>query len=418
MDLGESPERHILHADLDAFYAAVEQLDNPDLRGKPVLVGGRPEGRGVVATASYEARVFGVHSAMPMKTAVRLCPQGIVVRPRFPRYRELSKQVMDIFLSFTSLVEPLSLDEAYLDITERVRADNRAPLAVALRLKSQVSLETGLTVSVGAATSKSVAKIASDIRKPDGLVVVEPGDERAFLEPLAVDKLWGIGPKTAEKLRRSGIETIGQLAQQTKEWHTRQFGKSAPGIRAKALGQDRDEVRTEREAKSVSSENTFSVDLTDPEELKQEMEKLASGVAVHLQRKTLTGRTVTVKARLADFTTFTRQTTLPEPTGDEATIRDTAWRLLSQELQDGTQLPVVGSRSVRVPCTQPAARPAPTQPGGTVPTAAAGPLGKGLTGAVPHRTSVRADPPVYAYRNMSFSGSRTRACTVASSMGS
>ena len=258
LDLGESPERHILHADLDAFYAAVEQLDNPDLRGKPVLVGGRPEGRGVVATASYEARVFGVHSAMPMKTAVRLCPQGIVVRPRFPRYRELSKQVMDIFLSFTSLVEPLSLDEAYLDITERVRADNRAPLAVALRLKSQVSLETGLTVSVGAATSKSVAKIASDIRKPDGLVVVEPGDERAFLEPLAVDKLWGIGPKTAEKLRRGGIETIGQLAQQTKEWHTRQFGKSASGIRAKALGQDRDEVRTEREAKSVSSENTFS----------------------------------------------------------------------------------------------------------------------------------------------------------------
>ena len=342
MELGESPGRHILHADLDAFYAAVEQLDNPDLRGKPVLVGGRPEGRGVVATASYEARVFGVHSAMPMKTAVRLCPQGIIVRPRFPRYRELSRQVMDIFRSFTPLVEPLSLDEAYLDITERVQADNRAPLAVALRLKSQVSLETGLTVSVGAATSKSVAKIASDIRKPDGLVVVEPGDERAFLEPLAVDKLWGIGPKTAEKLRRSGIETIGQLAQQTKEWHARQFGKSASSIQAKALGQDRDEVRTEREAKSVSSENTFSVDLTDPEELKQEMEKLASGVALHLQRKTLTGRTVTVKARLADFTTFTRQTTLPEPTGDEATIRATAWQLLSQELYEGRSFRLLG----------------------------------------------------------------------------
>ena len=339
---GESPVRHILHADLDAFYAAVEQLDNPELRGKPVLVGGRPEGRGVVATASYEARVFGVHSAMPMKTAVRLCPQGIIVRPRFPRYREFSKQVMDIFRSLTSLVEPLSLDEAYLDITERVQADNRAPLAVALRLKSQVSLETGLTVSVGAATSKSVAKIASDIRKPDGLVVVEPGDERAFLEPLAVDKLWGIGPKTAEKLRRSGIETIGQLARQTKGWHTRQFGKSASAIQAKALGQDRDEVRTEREAKSVSSENTFSVDLTDPEDLKQEMEKLASGVASHLHVKTLTGRTVTVKARLADFTTFTRQTTLPEPTGDEATIQATAWRLLSQELHEGRSFRLLG----------------------------------------------------------------------------
>ena len=338
----KSLERHILHADLDAFYAAVEQLDNPDLRGKPVLVGGSPEGRGVVATASYEARRFGVHSAMPMRTAVRLCPQGIVVRPRFPRYRELSKQVMDIFLSVTPLVEPLSLDEAYLDITARVAEDNQPPMAVALRLKTQVSQETGLTVSVGAATCKSVAKIASDLRKPDGLVVVEPGDEREFLDPLAVEKLWGIGPKTAEKLRQSGVETIGQLAQQTQEWHARQFGKSAAGIRAKALGQDRDQVRTEREAKSVSSENTFSVDLMDPDELKQEMEKLASGVARHLEARTLTGKTVTVKARLADFTTFTRQTTLLTPTGDEAVIRDTAWQLLAKELQPGRSFRLLG----------------------------------------------------------------------------
>ncbi|CAI8020023.1 DNA polymerase IV, partial [Geodia barretti] len=223
--------RHILHADLDASYAAVEQLDNPDLRGKPVLVGGtsgrqRSGGHGFVRSPRVRRPFGNAH-----ENAVRLCPQGIIVRPRFQRYRELSKQVMDIFRSFTPLVEPLSLDEAYLDITERVQADNRAPLRWALRLKSQVSLETGLTVSVGAATSKSVAKIASDIRKPDGLVVVEPGDERAFLEPLGRDR-YGVLAKDAEKLGGSGRDrNVGQLAQQTKEWHTRQFGKSASASR-------------------------------------------------------------------------------------------------------------------------------------------------------------------------------------------
>ncbi|PKB81095.1 MAG: hypothetical protein BZY88_07205 [SAR202 cluster bacterium Io17-Chloro-G9] len=329
---GELPRRHILHADLDAFYAAVEQLDNPDLRGKPVLVGGSPEGRGVVATASYEARQFGVHSAMPMRSAVRLCPQGIVVHPRFSRYREFSRRVMDIFQELTSLVEPLSLDEAYLDITAVVEDEDRVPLAVALDLKRRVNEETGLTISIGAATSKSVAKIASDLQKPDGLVVVEPGDERDFLAPLAVGKLWGIGPKTAEKLNKGGVETIGQMAQQSGEWFNRQFGKRAGSIQAKALGLDREEVHTEREAKSVSSENTFSVDLVNPEDLKLELDKLASGVAGHMERKGLTARTVTLKARLADFTTFTRQTTLPAPTCEVAIIQETAWRLLSQEL--------------------------------------------------------------------------------------
>ena len=338
----ESPTKHILHADLDAFYAAVEQLDNPDLRGKPVLVGGSPEGRGVVATASYEARQFGVHSAMPMRSAVRLCPQGIVVRPRFSRYREFSLRVMDIFRKLTPLVEPLSMDEAYLDITAVVEHGDRVPLAVALDLKRQVNEETGLNISIGAATSKSVAKIASDLHKPDGLVVVEPGDERDFLAPLAVGKLWGIGPKTAEKLNRSGVETIGHLAQQPEEWFIRQFGKRAESIQAKALGQDREVVHTEREAKSVSSENTFSVDLANPDDLKPELDKLALGVAQHLERKGLTARTVTLKARLADFTTFTRQTTLATPTADTATIQETAWRLLSQELTPGRSFRLLG----------------------------------------------------------------------------
>ena len=186
--------RHIIHADLDAFYASVEQLDNPELRGKPVLVGGRPENRGVVATASYEARLFGVHSAMPMRSAVRRCPQGIIVRPRFDRYRELSRKVMEVFLGVTALVEPLSLDEAYLDITEAVDF-GKPPLAVALDLKQQVNLETGLILSVGVATNKSVAKIASDMDKPDGLVVVPPGEEADFLAGVGRGQAVGHRPK-------------------------------------------------------------------------------------------------------------------------------------------------------------------------------------------------------------------------------
>ena len=323
--------RHIIHADLDAFYAAVEQLDNPGLRGKPVLVGGRPENRGVVATASYEAREFGVHSAMPMRSAVRRCPQGIIIRPRFDRYQELSRKIMEIFFGVTALVEPLSLDEAYLDITEAVDI-GKPPLAVALDLKQQVHLETGLILSVGVATNKSVAKIASDMDKPDGLVVVQPGEEADFLAGLAVGKLWGIGPKTAERLNRDGIETIGELAAQPLDWFAQCFGQRAASVRARAMGEDQEPVFTERETKSVSAENTFSTDLGEPERLHVELGRLASNVARHLENKSLQGKTVTLKARLADFTTFTRQLTLPAPTDSEQIILECAWQLLSQEL--------------------------------------------------------------------------------------
>ena len=235
--------RHIIHADLDAFYAAVEQLDNPELAGKPVLVGGRPENRGVVATASYEAREFGVHSAMPMRTAVQRCPQGIIVPPRFSRYREMSDRVMAIFRDLTGLVEPLSLDEAYLDISAVVDGGQK-PLAIALDLKRRIAEETGLTLSVGVGTCKSVAKIGSDLDKPDGLVVVQPGDEAEFLAPLAVNKLYGIGPKTAERLHLEGIETIGQLAEQTIDWFASFFGQRAAGIRNKSMGRDDEPVHT------------------------------------------------------------------------------------------------------------------------------------------------------------------------------
>ncbi|CAI8014907.1 DNA polymerase IV [Geodia barretti] len=327
---------HIIHADLDAFYATVEQLDNPELRGKPVLVGGRPESRGVVATASYEARPFGVHSAMPMRTAVRLCPQGIIVRPRFNRYREMSRLVMDVFRDFTEIVEPLSLDEAYLDIS------GRWPLGVALELKRRVKEETGLTVSVGVSASKYVSKIASDLQKPDGLVVVPSGDETGFLAPLAVGKLWGIGPKTAERLNAEGVETIGDLASKPTDWFARVFGQRAESVRLRAAGQDNEPVHTERVTKSVSSETTFPDDIGDTEELHRVLDELASGVSGSLEGKGLQGRTVTVKMRLADFTTFSRQSTLPRPSNDVDPIRELAWRLLSAELTAGRTFRLLG----------------------------------------------------------------------------
>ena len=389
--------RHILHADLDAFYAAVEQLDRPDLRGKPVLVGGRPEERGVVATASYEARKYGVHSAMPMSVAARLCPEGIIVPPRFDRYSEVSGQVMAIFHDLTDLVEPLSLDEAYLDITAVVAA-GVTPLAVALDLKRRVQAETGLTLSVGVATIKSVAKIASDLNKPDGLVAVPPGEESGFLDPLPVGKQWGIGPKTADRLREEGIETIGQLAHQPLDWFVRRFGKRGGSIHARALGKDQEPVQTERVTKSVSAETTFASDISDPERLCAELARLAGNVARHLDRKDLQGRTVTVKLRLADFTTFTRQTTLPVVTHSESTILEKAWRLLSSELTPGRAFRLLGvgvstlgeAPQLQLPLLEDMGRPQ-APPGGTDST--------------------------HCYRNRSFSGGRISDRQLASSVG-
>ena len=343
----ETPEtsagspRHIIHADLDAFYAAVEQLDNPDLVGKAIMVGGRPEDRGVVATASYEAREYGVRSAMPMRTATRLCPHGIIIPARFDRYREMSRSVMQVFHRITDLVEPLSLDEAYLDVTGPVNAGG-VPLGIALDLKNQVNRETGLTLSVGLGTSKSVAKIASDLQKPDGLVVVAPGEEESFLAGLPVGKLWGIGPKTAQRLNAEGVETIGQLASQPDTWFRQVFGQRAMDVRAMARGQDKAPVRTQRETKSVSAETTFADDLSGEETLYPYLARLAGRVANHLEGKQLQGKTVTVKARLADFTTFTRQTTLPQSTSDESIILETAWRLFSKEMTPDRSFRLLG----------------------------------------------------------------------------
>ena len=333
--------RHILHADLDAFYASVEQLDNPVLRGKPVVVGGSPASRGVVAAASYEARAFGVRSAMPMHTAMQRCPQAVRVSPRFDRYHEVSGQVMEIFRDITDLIEPLSLDEAFLDVTTRV-APNTAPESIADGLRRRVLDEVGLTISVGVATSKSIAKIASDMDKPDGLTIVIPGNEREFLAPLPVRKLWGIGPKASERLVAEGIETIGDLAQMTEAWFASRFGKNGPKMRELALGYDDRPVVVSRETKSISAETTLAEDTGSPEMLQELIARLSQRVARQLADADLQGRTVKLKLRLSDFTTFTRQRSLTQPEDSADVIAAISSSLLERELHSGRQFRLIG----------------------------------------------------------------------------
>jgi len=337
----QTAPRCVFHADLDAFYASVEQLDNPDLKGKPVLVGGSPEQRGVVAACSYEARTFGVYSAMPMRTAVSRCPQAIILPPRFSRYHEVSTQVMSILRDLTPLVESMSLDEAYLDVTEAL-AGGSTPREMAESLKRRVKSETGLTISVGAATSKSVAKIASDMEKPDGLVIVEPGTERAFLDPLPVRKLGGIGPKTEEQLRRHGIERLGQLASRPPEWLAREYGQRGAELSALSRGEDNRPVVVERGTKSISAETTFANDQGDPEILHDRLAALTERVAERLERSGHRGRTVTIKLRLSDFTTFTRSMTLTVPPKTTEAILAVADQLLERELDPSRQFRLLG----------------------------------------------------------------------------
>jgi len=333
--------RCIIHGDLDAFFASVEQLDNPDLRGRPVVVGGPPESRGVVAAASYEARAYGVHSAMAMRIALSLCPQAVRVSPRFQRYAEISKRVMDIFRQVTPLVEQMSMDEAFLDVSERV-GKGWSPEEVAGTVKKRVRQEVGLTVSVGVASSKSVAKIASGLNKPDGLTVVPPGGERQFLAPLPVQSLWGVGPKTAERLADDSITTIGDLAGQSEEWARSRFGARGAYFVSLARGIDDRPVMVEHETKSVSVETTFPKDVDDPKALEASLRKLAENTARRLRRAGLRGRTIKLKLRLADFTTFTRQTTIARPTDSVEVILAEASGLLARELHAGHRFRLLG----------------------------------------------------------------------------
>ena len=333
--------RHILHADFDAFYASVEQLDNPELRGKPVVVGGSPDERGVVASASYESRRFGIRSAMPMRTAFQRCPQAVRVPPRFDRYHQVSRQVMEMFHEITPLVEPMSLDEAFLDVTDTVTPELQ-PEEIAIALRRRVRADLGLTISVGVATSKSVAKVASDMQKPDGLTVVAPGTEREFLEPLEARKLWGIGPKTAARLAADGVNTIGELASKPDEWLAKKLGSVGPYVRRLALGQDESPVVTEREAKSVSAETTLARDTADVEILYELVDRLSQRVSCRLVSGGLRGRTVKVKLRLSDFTTFTRQRTLREPDSSPDAIAGNARAMLDREMREGRRFRLVG----------------------------------------------------------------------------
>ncbi len=333
--------RTIIHADMDAFYASVEQRDRPELRGKPVVVGGPPEARGVVAAASYEARRFGIRSAMPMSRALRLCPQAVRVSPRFGRYGEISRQVMAIFRSLTPLVEPLSLDEAFLDVTGRVQRLGGVA-ALARGLKRQVRERTGLTVSIGVATNKTVAKIASDMKKPDGLVIVPPGRERAFLAPLPVRALWGVGPKAEAVLAKAGFRTIGQIAETGPERLEALFGSRGRQLWEMAQGRDARPVEPEHERKSVGAETTFPRDLADGPELRQELGRMARDVWGRLSRPGLKARTVVLKLRYADFRTITRQASRPDPTDGLEEIRGMAAGLLDKAVAEGDRFRLLG----------------------------------------------------------------------------
>ncbi len=333
--------RHILHADFDAFYASVEQLDNPELRGKPVVVGGSPEGRGVVAACSYEARAYGVRSAMPMRTALQRCPHAVRVPARFDRYHEVSRAVMAIFHDITPLVQPMSLDEAFLDVTDVV-SDGRGPGIIAAELRREVKDKLSLTISVGVATSRSVAKIASDFDKPDGLTIVPAGTERDFLAPLPASRLWGIGPKTARRLEAEGVNTIGDLAAKPRSWFDAQFGKTGARIRDLAVGQDDSPVAVEREVKSISSETTLAEDTGDAEHLYAIIDDLSARVAESLERNEMPGHTVKLKLRLSDFTTFTRQRTLPEAVSSAEELGRVARSLLEAELTDDRRFRLLG----------------------------------------------------------------------------
>ncbi len=324
-------DRAILHVDMDAFYASVEVLDDPSLRGKPVMVGGTPEGRGVVAAASYEARTFGVHSAMPAAQAVKRCPHGVFLRPRMERYLEISKEIFTVFRDFTPLVEPLSVDEAFLDVTGCRRLFGSAE-DIGRAIKDRIGRDVGLTASVGLAPNKFLAKLASDLEKPDGFVVIEEGEVRERLAVLPVGKLWGVGKVTERELNRRGIITVGDLLAAPRQDLVDRFGDHAAHLLQLAVGHDERPVVPVHEAKSVGNEITFASDIADAEELRGIVDHLAEKVAWRLRRHGLCGRTIVLKARYPDFTTHTRSHTLPHPTQSTTEIRSAARELLTERL--------------------------------------------------------------------------------------
>ena len=328
MDTQGKLKERIIHLDMDAFYPSVEVLDNPSLKGKPVIVGGSKE-RGVVSSASYEARKFGVHSAQPMAKARRLCSNGIFLPVRMSRYREVSKQVFEIFHRFTPLVEPLSIDEAFLDIAGSVRLFGQ-PEEIAKEIKQIIFAETGLTISAGVAPSKFVAKIASEMEKPDGLTVVHPDNVRKFLDPLPVKKMWGVGKVSQRLLRRLNIHTFQDLRLTPVEILEKNFGKHGVKIHLLARGIDDREVIPEHGVKSVGHELTFSQDIISLDAAQKDLLVLGNKVARRMRRKGLKGKTITLKVKYSDFVQITRSTTLPKSTDDGSEIYSVACGLLKK----------------------------------------------------------------------------------------
>jgi len=321
---------------MDAFYASVEQLDNPELKGKPVIVGGSSM-RGVVSAASYEARKFKIHSAMPIAQAMKLCPHGIFLPVRMKRYKEVSLQVFSIFQKYTPLVEPLSLDEAFLDVTGSGKLFGTAE-DIARQIRKEVREEIGLTISAGVAASKLVAKIASDINKPDGLTIVPVGREAEFLAPLPIKRLWGVGRKTQEILALLGVHTIGDIASLSEKLLEQKFGQHGISLRYKALGLDNRDVEIEHETKSVGHEFTFDTDMVELENIRRELLELAVMVAKRLRRYQLQGKTITLKVKYHDFKQITRSSTIKQHIADSKKIYQEVIRLLQKT--DAGQKPI------------------------------------------------------------------------------
>ncbi|MFZ9125434.1 MAG: DNA polymerase IV [Steroidobacteraceae bacterium] len=336
------PRRAILHVDMDAFYASVEAHDDPSLAGRPLLVGGTG-GRGVVAAASYEARRYGIHSAMPMREALRRCPQVVCVKPRMERYREVSQQVFAVFDGFTNQVEGLSLDEAFLDVTGSQQLLG-PPATMAAAIKAKIKACTGLTASVGVAHNKLLAKLASDMNKPDGLTVILPEQVTELLDALPVGRLHGIGGKTAARLQAAGLNTLGELRQAPDGVLKALFGRDAERMRARAAGIDERPVVSDSEERQVSAETTFEEDLRDPARMQAELAALADRTAARLRRRGLLAGVVVIKLRRHDFATFTRQRRLHPPSAETRVIADVASQLLETWLsgQRGARIRLLG----------------------------------------------------------------------------
>jgi DNA polymerase IV len=330
--LRHSDARTILHVDMDAFYASVEERDQPELKGKPLIVGGTG-GRGVVAAASYAVRSFGVHSAMPMREALRRCPQAICIRPRMDRYKEVSARIFDIFHEFTPVVEGLSLDEAFLDVTGSERLIGNGEF-IAKAIRRRIREDTGLTASVGIGPNKLLAKIASDLNKPDGLCRLGPDNLHAVLDPLPVHRLFGVGQKSLPGVAATGIHTFGDLRRAGDETVWRAFGKHGKAMRSLAAGIDDRPVEPNREEKSISAEETFDLDVHQAAELERQLTHLADRTATRLRAHSLAAGKVTVKIRRRDFTTYTRQRTVEPPTQETSVIAGMAQILLQEWLRN------------------------------------------------------------------------------------